>query len=64
MIDPKLYQLLVIRKALVFYMRTGMKVNKAYTPKNMMSTAAKLTGKTFKPRDYQAAIDALSELIP
>ncbi len=53
------FQALTIASALDFYKTTGMKVNSAYTPKNMMTAASKLTGKTFKARDYSAASAAL-----
>jgi len=38
-------------------------VNRAYTPRNMMRVASEITGQTFKPRQYQAAIDALDQWI-
>lgn len=63
MIDPQAYQRLVIARALEFYARTGTKVNTAYTPKNMMAAAARLTGKTFKARDYAGAAKALREAL-
>lgn len=62
-IDPLVYQRLVIAKALEFYARTGRKVNTAYTPRAMMATAAHLTGKTFRPRDYLGAAQALRETL-
>ena len=63
MIDPYIYQAAVIRQALTMYKKTGMKVNRAYSPKAMMLTAERITGKTFKARDYAGAIDALNEWI-
>jgi len=57
------YQIIVIKHALAIYASTGMKVNRAYTPKNMMAMAEKITGKTFKARDYRAAVAALEVLL-
>jgi hypothetical protein len=57
------YAAMVLAKALVLYAKTGMKVNRAYTPKNMMATAAKVTGKTFKARDYEGAAVALGAYV-
>ena len=58
-VDPKIYQAIVVAKALRFYAKTGMKVNTAYTPKNMMATAARITGETYKARDYIGAAEDL-----
>lgn len=56
------YQQLVIAKALEVYAKTGMKVNRDYTPKNMMAMATKITGKKFKARDYLGAAKALRDI--
>lgn len=48
-----------IASALRFYAKTGMKMNRAYTPKAMMAAASQITGQTFKARDYAAAAEAL-----
>lgn len=53
------YRAITIAAGLRLYARTGMKPNRAYTPKAMMKAAQAITGQTFKPRDYQAASDAL-----
>jgi len=58
-----LYRATVIKHALLFYDRTGMKVNKAYTPKNMMKAASEITGHTYKPREYLKAADDLGRWI-
>lgn len=55
------YAAIVVAKGLEVYEKTGMKVNRAYTPKNMMTMAAKVTGKKFKARDYLGAAAALRE---
>lgn len=52
---------LTVARALDLYRKTGMKANRAYTPKNMMATATKVTGKKFKARDYEGAALALRE---
>ena len=43
--------------------KLGLRVNTAYTPKNCMAMATKITGKQFKARDYDGAIKALEEWI-
>lgn len=55
------YGATVVASALRLYARTGIKANRAYTPKAMMQTAARITGKTFKPRDYLGAATALDD---
>ena len=62
-INPSTYQALVIAKALELYARTGIKANRAYTPTAMMRMATKITGKTFRPRDYLPAAQALRDHI-
>jgi hypothetical protein len=57
--NPQIFQAVVIASALKMYANTGMMANRAYTPKNMMCSAAILTGKKFKARDYLGAADAL-----
>lgn len=56
------YQCKVIARALRFYNDTGMKVNRAYTPTNMLRTASALTGKSFKRGEYVKAAEALDAL--
>ena len=58
-----IYVAVTLTHGLRLYAATGIKPNRMWTPKNMMGMAAKLTGKTFKPRDYLAACDALEEWI-
>ena len=57
---PQQYQAVVVAKALRLYAKTGLKVNTAYTPKAMLATAERITGKKFR-RDYLAAAEALEE---
>ena len=63
MIEPNVYQAMTLRAAIKLYARFGMKPNRAYTPTAMLATAGRLTGKTFKRGQFQAAHDALSELL-
>ena len=62
-INPSVYQAMVVRKGLEFYVKTGMRINRAYTPAAMMLTATHITGETFARRDYKAAIAALTRWI-
>lgn len=55
------YGAIVVAKGLEVYAKTGMKVNRAYTPANMMKLATQVTGKKFKARDYLGAAAALRE---
>lgn len=52
---------IVIAHGLEVYAQTGMKVNRAYTPRNMIKAATEITGKKFKARDYLGAAKALRE---
>lgn len=61
MAEVAMYQALAIKHGLVFYARHGVRINRAYTPKNMMAMATKITGRKFKPRDYMGAVAALQE---
>lgn len=61
--EVSVYAMITLKSALSLYAKTGMKVNRAYTPTAMMRTASRMTGKTFKARDYAGAIAALEECI-
>lgn len=63
MIDPQAYRRVVIANALRFYARTGMRVNRAYTPTAMLRAATELTGKKFKRGQYLAAAEAIMETV-
>ena len=41
--------------------KIGMRLNTAYTPKNLMAMVKKITGKQFKLRQYDLAIAAMKE---
>jgi len=55
------FAMLTLASGLRLYAATGMKPNRAYTPKAMMAAAARHTGRTFKARDYEGAAAALRE---
>lgn len=57
------FAMITLKSALSLYAKTGMKANRAYTPTAMMRTASRMTGRTFKTRDYAGAIAALDECI-
>lgn len=59
-VDPATYQRLAIASALRLYAKTGIKANRAYTPKAMMAMASRLTNQRFAPRDYLGAAEALN----
>lgn len=59
--NPSTYQAVAIAHALEFYNKTGTQVNRAYTPKNMLQMAEKITGQKFKARDYLGAAKALKQ---
>jgi hypothetical protein len=56
------FRCIVIAQALDLYRKTGMKANRAYTPRAMMTVARELTGLRLKPRDYMSAAIALRSL--
>jgi len=60
-VDPNRFQRIVIAGALELYAKTGMKVNRAYTPKNMIATAERLLGRKLPKRDYLGAAKLLRE---
>ena len=61
--DVNIFRLTAIASALSFYAKTGMKVNRAYTPRAMLAAATDATGRTFKgATKYTDAADALLEL--
>lgn len=56
------YRATIIASGLRFYAKTGMKMNRAYTPSNMLKAATDMTGRTFKRGQYEEAARALTEL--
>lgn len=55
------YRAIVLATGLDLYRKTGLRPNRAYTPKAMMTAAAEITGRKFKARAYQEAAEALRE---
>lgn len=51
----QIVQAAVLKSAIKMYVNTGMKVNTAYTPANMLATASKITGKAYKRGQLKAA---------
>jgi len=54
-VTPQVYRALAIKNALLFYAKTGRKVNTAYTPTNMLAAASQITGVTYKRGQYLEA---------
>ena len=58
-----IYQATTLKTAIRLYAKTGMQVNRAYTPTAMLKTAAKITGQTFKRGQYEQAAKALEDWV-
>lgn len=43
-----------------FYAKTGMRINAAYTPKNMLAAVEQMTGRKFKRSQLNEAAEALA----
>jgi hypothetical protein len=56
------YQAIVVRQGLKAC-KIGLRVNRAYTPKNLIAMTTKITGQKFAARDYDGAIAALTTYI-
>ena len=59
--NPRIYQALAIAKGLEVYAACGLKVNRDYTPSNMIRMANKITGHIYRRGQYKAAALALRE---
>ena len=58
----RVYAMATIASSLMFYVKTGLRVNRAYTPTAMMRAARIYLGEsanTIKARDYSGMADAL-----
>lgn len=55
------FQATVLKSALRFYAKTGMKVNSSYTPTRMLALAGEITGQKFKRGQFELAAVALEE---
>ena len=51
----EVYAATATASGLRFYAKTGMKINRAYTPTAMLKRASQITGKTFKRGQYELA---------
>lgn len=54
------YQMIAVKHGLKAC-KIGMRLNTAYTPKNLRAMTEKFTGKKFKARDYDGMIAAIEE---
>lgn len=58
-----LYVATALKQGLKMWSQHHIKVNRAWTPRAMMARAAGITGKQYKPRDYDQAIRDLETWI-
>lgn len=58
-----IYQALSIKQGLKTWAKYKVRLNSAWTPRAMMKTVERITGETFKARDYAGAIKALEKWI-
>lgn len=56
------YQMLAVKQGLKAC-KIGLRVNRAYTPKNLRMMVERFTGRKFKARDYDGMIAAVEELL-
>ena len=57
----EMYRMSVIHSAIKLYLKTGMKVNRMYTPANMVQAVAQKTGKVYK-RGKAGMTEAFNDL--
>ena len=55
------FRLTLVTKAIGFYLKTGMQVNRAYTPANLKRVASEYTGKQY-PRSRKGLETAYADL--
>jgi hypothetical protein len=58
---PQIYQALAIKHGLKFYIKTGRKINTAYTPAGMARTARNITGKPVRSTDLPGCLKAIED---
>lgn len=58
----QVYQMMVVKQGLKAC-KIGLRVNSAYTPKNLRAMTEKIIGQKFKARDYDGMIAALEAKI-
>jgi hypothetical protein len=61
--DVTIFQAAMLASALRLYAETGIKVNRSYTPTNMLATAKSLTGNTYKRGAFLDAANDLTALV-
>lgn len=59
--DVEIFRAAAIASALDLYARTGIRVNRAYTPTAMLKAANQITGHVYKRGQYAAAAAGLRE---
>jgi len=57
------YRALVVAKGLEFWAKHKMRLNRAYTPSNLMAAASQITGKKYRARDYLVAAADIREML-
>jgi hypothetical protein len=57
----EMYRMSVIHSAIKLYLKTGMKVNRMYTPANMVQQVTQKTGKVYK-RGKAGMTEAFNDL--
>jgi hypothetical protein len=57
----RVYQALAVAKGLEFYAQHKVKINRAYSPRNMLRVVTAITGKTFKRNQLAEAAQALRD---
>ena len=57
----EMYRMTVIHSAIKLYLKTGMKVNRMYTPANMVQQVTQKTGKVYK-RGKAGMTEAFNDL--
>jgi len=61
--EVDIYRAVVIKQALQLYAKTGMKVNRAYTPTAMLKAAEGITGITYKRGQYEKAASDINAIL-
>jgi hypothetical protein len=59
----RVVQVMVIKSALDFYLKTGMKVNSAYTLKAMLAVVTSYTGKPYTKKTAPQALADLNAIL-
>ena len=57
------HQMLAVAAGLDFYVKFKSPINRAYTPKNMLTTASKLTGLKFNRNELSRAAAELRNIV-